>query len=244
MKVRVDKALVDCGLCETRARAQALIMAGEVFLGERRVEKAGELVAPDAPLRVRERLKYASRAGGKLAGALDALGLSPAGKVCADLGASTGGFTDVLLQRGAARVHAVDVGRGQLAFRLAQDPRVVVHDETNARYVRPELFGGKVDFVTADLSFISLRLVLPAIRSILAPGGLAVLLVKPQFEVGKEQVGKGGVVRDEALRREALQGVIRAAVALGLEQVGHVESSVPGPAGNVEWILALRLPEK
>jgi len=241
-KQRADTLLVERGLVESRARAQALVLAGEVFSGERRVEKAGEMLAADAPLRVREGLKYVSRGGLKLEAALDALAIEVAGKRCVDLGASTGGFTDCLLQRGASHVIAVDVGRGQLAEKLRTDARVTVVDETNARALEPAQLGAPVQVVTADLAFISLRLVLPAIRELLEPGGLAVLLVKPQFEVGKGQVGKGGVVRDPELRRQALESVAGAAAELGFERVGHVESPVPGPAGNVEWLLCLRRP--
>jgi 23S rRNA (cytidine1920-2'-O)/16S rRNA (cytidine1409-2'-O)-methyltransferase len=168
--------------------------------------------------------------------------VDPAGKRCADLGASTGGFTDLLLQRGAARVYAIDVGYGQLHPKLRGDPRVVVRERENARALTAEALGEQVDLVTGDLSFISLRLVLPAVRSILRQGGDAVLLVKPQFEVGKGEVGKGGVVRDEAKRVAALEGIAAAARELGFEVLGHSESPIEGPAGNREWLLALRLP--
>jgi 23S rRNA (cytidine1920-2'-O)/16S rRNA (cytidine1409-2'-O)-methyltransferase len=162
--------------------------------------------------------------------------------VCADLGASTGGFTDLLLQRGAARVHAVDVGYGQLHARLRSDPRVVVHERVNARHLTPADLGEPIALVTADLSFISLRLVLPAIRALLRPGGIAVLLVKPQFEAGKGEVGKGGVVRDDAKRRAVLEEVVAAAAGRGFEVVGSTESPIEGPAGNREWLLVLRAP--
>jgi 23S rRNA (cytidine1920-2'-O)/16S rRNA (cytidine1409-2'-O)-methyltransferase len=220
-------------------------MAGAVVSGERRVDKPGQLVDADAPLRVKEGAgpqRYVSRGALKLEGPLEALGVDPRGLVCADLGASTGGFTDLLLQRGAARVHAVDVGYGQLHPRLRGDPRVVVRERENARHLGPASLGEPVELVVADLSFISLRLVLPAVKAILAPGGRAVLLVKPQFEVGKADVGKGGVVRDDALRRAALDGVVEGARALGFEPLGHVESPLAGPAGNREWVLALQLP--
>jgi 23S rRNA (cytidine1920-2'-O)/16S rRNA (cytidine1409-2'-O)-methyltransferase len=233
---------VERGLAESRARAQALVLAGAVVAGEARVEKPGQLVDPDAPVRLKEGSapqRYASRGALKLERALDAFPVDPRGVVCADLGASTGGFTDLLLQRGAARVHAVDVGYGQLHARLRADPRVVVHDRVNARFLGAGALGEDVDLVVADLSFISLRLVLPAVKALLGPGGRAVLLVKPQFEVGKGEVGKGGVVRDEAKRREALASVEAAARALGFEVLGHAESPIPGPAGNREWLLAL-----
>jgi 23S rRNA (cytidine1920-2'-O)/16S rRNA (cytidine1409-2'-O)-methyltransferase len=168
--------------------------------------------------------------------------VDPAGKACADLGASTGGFTDLLLQRGAARVYALDVGYGQLHPRLRGDPRVVVRERENVRHLTAASLGEPVDLVTADLSFISLRLVLPAVKDVLRPGGQAVLLVKPQFEVGKGEVGKGGVVRDEARRRAALEGIEAAARELGFEVLGHAESPIAGPAGNREWLLVLRRP--
>ena len=221
------------------------MLAGAVVAGERRVDKPGQLVDPGLPLRVKEGAapkRYVSRGALKLLRALEALPVDPAGKVCADLGASTGGFSDLLLQRGAARVHALDVGYGQLHPRLRSDPRVVVRERENVRHLTAASLGERVDLVTADLSFISLRLVLPAVKEILRPGGRAVLLVKPQFEVGRGEVGKGGVVRDEAKRRAALDRVEAAARGLGFEVLGHVESPIAGPAGNREWLLALRRP--
>jgi len=242
---RIDLLLVERGLAESRARAQALILAGAVVAGEQRVDKPGQLVDPALPLRVKEGAgpqKYVSRGALKLEAALAAFPVDPQGLSCADLGASTGGFTDLLLQRGAARVVAVDVGYGQLHPRLRSDPRVVVRERENARYLTAEALGGQVHLVVGDLSFISLRLVLPAVKSILREGGWALLLVKPQFEVGKGEVGKGGVVRDEGKRRAALEEVAAAARALGFQVEGHVESPVEGPAGNREWLLALRRP--
>jgi 23S rRNA (cytidine1920-2'-O)/16S rRNA (cytidine1409-2'-O)-methyltransferase len=242
---RVDLLLVERGLAGSRARAQALVMAGAVVVGEARVDKPGQLVDPSLPVRLKEDAapqRYVSRGALKLERALEAFPISPAGKACADLGASTGGFTDLLLQRGAARVHAVDVGYGQLHQRLRRDPRVVVRERVNARHLDAEALGERVALVVGDLSFISLALVLPAVKAILAPGGEAILLVKPQFEVGRGQVGKGGVVRDEAGRRAALASVAAVARALGFEVLGHVESPIAGPAGNREWLLALRLP--
>jgi 23S rRNA (cytidine1920-2'-O)/16S rRNA (cytidine1409-2'-O)-methyltransferase len=242
---RVDVLLVERGLAGSRTQAQALVMAGAVVAGESRVEKPGQLVDPDLPLRIKEGAapqRYVSRGALKLEGALAALSVEPAGKTCADLGASTGGFTDLLLQRGAARVHAVDVGYGQLHARLRADPRVVVHERVNARRLGPGALGEDVDLVVADLSFISLRLVLPAVLALLRPCGQAVLLVKPQFEVGKGEVGRGGVVRDDAKRRAALEAVEGAARDLGFEVLGHAESPLAGPAGNREWLLALRRP--
>ncbi len=244
-KQRIDLLLVERGLAESRARAQALVLAGAVVVGEARVDKPGQLVDPEVPLRLKEGAaprRYASRGALKLEKALEAFPIDPRGKVCADLGASTGGFTDLLLQRGAARVYAVDVGYGQLHARLRADPRVVVRERQNARFLTAEGLGETVELVTADLSFISLRLVLPAVKDLLRAGGRAILLVKPQFEVGKGEVGKGGVVRDEASRRAALSSVEAAARELGFEVLGHVESPVEGPAGNREWLLALGKP--
>jgi 23S rRNA (cytidine1920-2'-O)/16S rRNA (cytidine1409-2'-O)-methyltransferase len=219
-------------------------MAGAVVAGEQRVDKPGQLVAGDAVLRVKEGAapqRYVSRGALKLERALELFPVDPRGQVCADLGASTGGFTDLLLQRGAAKVYAVDVGYGQLHPRLRGDPRVVVRERENARLLDERSLGEPVGVVTGDLSFISLRLVLPAVKRLLAPGGAAILLVKPQFEVGRGDVGKGGVVRDDEKRRAALEEVKAAARALGFEPVGEAESPIEGPAGNREWLLALRL---
>jgi 23S rRNA (cytidine1920-2'-O)/16S rRNA (cytidine1409-2'-O)-methyltransferase len=240
---RLDLVLVERGLAESRTRAQALVMAGAVVVGEARVDKPGTPVDPESPIRIKEDAaprRWASRGALKLLRALEIFPIDPRGKTCADLGASTGGFTDVLLQGGAARVYAVDVGYGQLHPRLRADPRVVVRERQNARALTADALGEPVDLVVGDLSFISLRLVLPAVKALLRPGGLAALLVKPQFEVGKGEVGKGGVVRDEARRRAALERVAEAARALGFEVLGHAESPVEGPAGNREWLLGLR----
>lgn len=240
-KRRIDQLLVDRGLAETRTRAQALIRAGSVLVEERPIDKPGESVAADAVIRVRERLRYVGRGGYKLEAALDAFQVDPAGRVCADLGASTGGFTDCLLQRGAARVYAVDVGYGQLAWSLRQDPRVVVMERTNARHL--EALPEPVSLVTGDLSFISLTLMLPAVLRLGAPGGEAVLLVKPQFEAGREGLRRGGVVRDDETREQAIQKVLDAAEALGVRVLGGLESPLPGAKqGNVEHLVHLRLP--
>jgi 23S rRNA (cytidine1920-2'-O)/16S rRNA (cytidine1409-2'-O)-methyltransferase len=235
MKVRADLLVHRRGLAESRARAQALILAGAVVAGDHRVEKPGQLLDEAAPLRLKEQLKYVSRGGLKLEKALDEFSLSPAGRVCVDLGASTGGFTDVLLQRGAARVHAVDVGRGQLHAKLRDDPRVVVHERVNARELAlPEPCGAAV----ADLSFISLKLVLPALARALVPGDAwACVLVKPQFEAGRAEVGKGGVVRDRAVQERVVDEIAGALRGLGFEPKGPVESPVLGPAGNREFLL-------
>jgi 23S rRNA (cytidine1920-2'-O)/16S rRNA (cytidine1409-2'-O)-methyltransferase len=247
---RADLLLVDRGLAGSRTQAQALVMAGAVVAGdvrsgESRVEKPGQLLDPGVPLRVKEGAapqRYVSRGALKLEKALEVLPVDPAGLVCADLGASTGGFTDLLLQRGAARVHAVDVGYGQLHPKLRGDPRVRVHERVNARLLEAGGLGEDVDLVVGDLSFISLRLVLPAVKALLKPGGRAILLVKPQFEVGKGEVGKGGVVREDAKRIAALHGVEEAARDLGFEVLGHAESPITGPAGNREWLLGIAVP--
>ena len=198
-KIRLDELLVDRGLAETRAQAQRLIQAGQVFIGDEVADKPGRSVPQDAPVRVQEALRYVSRGGLKLEAALDAFGIDPTGWVCADIGASTGGFTDCLLQRGAARVYAVDVGYGQLAWSLRIDPRVVSIERTNIRYLDP--LPERASLATVDVSFIGLALVLPRIAGLLTPAGQIIALIKPQFEVGKGQVGKGGVVRDPILHR-------------------------------------------
>jgi 23S rRNA (cytidine1920-2'-O)/16S rRNA (cytidine1409-2'-O)-methyltransferase len=243
VKRRIDLLLVERGLAETRTRAQALVMAGAVVAGEARVDKPGQLVDEALPLRLKEDAapqKYVSRGALKLEKALETFPVSPEGLTCADLGASTGGFTDLLLQRGAARVFAVDVGYGQLHPKVRGDARVVVRERENARALTAAALGERVDLVVGDLSFISLKLILPAVKSILKPGGWALLLVKPQFEVGKGEVGKGGVVREDAKRLAALEAVAEAARGLGFEVMGHAESPIAGPAGNREWLLGLR----
>ena len=246
VKKRLDVLLVERGLAESREKARALIMAGEVWVGGQRVDKAGKVFPPDVGIEVRgQACPYVSRGGLKLEGALDSFGVDVKGKVVADLGASTGGFTHCLLTRGARKVYAIDVGYGQLHWRLRQDPRVVVMERVNVRYLEPGALAEKVDLVVADLSFISLTLVLPGVKGILKEGGEALLLVKPQFEVGREKVGKGGVVRDEALRREALERVKSRAQELGFRVLGEMDSPVPGAKkGNVELFLYLGLPKE
>jgi 23S rRNA (cytidine1920-2'-O)/16S rRNA (cytidine1409-2'-O)-methyltransferase len=239
MKVRADVLVHQRGLAESRAKAQALILAGNVVAGDHRVEKPGQLLDPSAELRLKETLRYVSRGGLKLERALDELRLPVQGRVCVDLGASTGGFTDVLLQRGAIRVHAVDVGYGQLHPRLRADPRVVVHERVNARELKlPE----PCDAAVADLSFISLKLVLPALVAALrSKEAWACVLVKPQFEAGRTEVGKGGVVRDPAIRQRVVGEISEEMRKLGLQVQGVVESPIQGPAGNREYLLgALR----
>jgi 23S rRNA (cytidine1920-2'-O)/16S rRNA (cytidine1409-2'-O)-methyltransferase len=243
---RLDQLLVDRGLVETRARAQALVLAGRVRVGEgdgaRRDLKPGDLVADAVPIHVAPGPDHASRGGDKLAAALDPLGVDPAGRVCLDVGASTGGFTDVLLRRGAVRVHAVDVGRGQLIDRLARDSRVVVHDRTNARALDPAVIGEPVTLATIDVSFISLRLILGPVAACLADdGGTIVALVKPQFEAGRERV-RDGVVRDPAVHRETVTTIAAHAVGHGLTPVGLVASPLLGPAGNREFFLRVDVP--
>jgi 23S rRNA (cytidine1920-2'-O)/16S rRNA (cytidine1409-2'-O)-methyltransferase len=246
-KVRVDQLLVDRGLADSRARAQALILAGEVFAGEARVEKAGDTVPADAPLRVADRRRFVSRGGDKLDGALAALGGFDdlAGLICLDVGASTGGFTDCLLQRGAARVHAVDVGWGQLHASLRSDPRVVVRERTNARALERSDLGEAIDLVVVDASFIGIEKLLPAILRVLRPGGALVALVKPQFEAGREAVARGrGVIRDREVREAAIASAREAVIASGFEVVGEVDSGVAGPKGNVERFIHARRAER
>jgi 23S rRNA (cytidine1920-2'-O)/16S rRNA (cytidine1409-2'-O)-methyltransferase len=238
---RLDAELVRRGLSTGRAAAREAIEAGTVQVAGAIVTKPASMVAADAPIVLLvESQAYASRAGAKLAAALDRFEIDPEGLRCLDAGASTGGFTDVLLRRGAARVVAVDVGYGQMAWALRSDPRVELYERTNVRSLSADAVGGPVDLVVADLSFISLRTVLPALRSLAAAAATFVFLVKPQFEVGREGLGKGGVVRDPEGWRDAILGVIEAASAEGLEAFGVMASPVVGPAGNVEFLLALR----
>lgn len=240
-KARVDQLLVSRGLAPSRERAQALVLAGKVFSGERRVEKAGDKLLDDAPLEVRgEDLPYVSRGGLKLEGALDDFALNPAGLVAADFGASTGGFTDCLLSRGAVKVFAIDVGWGQLHSKLRNDARVVVLERTNARHTTAESLGQSVDLVVIDASFIGLDKLLPAARAVLREGGECVAMVKPQFEVGPDRVGAGGVVRDEAAREDAIVGVIAAAEKLGFAHVARTDARIKGPKGNHEAFVRLR----
>jgi len=237
-KTRVDERLLADGLAATRAKAQALVMSGAVLVDGAVVDKPGTRVADDAAIEVRGGSRFVSRGGEKLAGALDDLGVDPSGCTCLDVGASTGGFTDCLLQRGAVRVFAVDVGYGQLDAKLRGDPRVVVLERVNARELAPAQIPAAIDLVVADVAFISLRLVVPALAAV-APRARWLLLVKPQFEVGRDRVGKGGVVRDDALRTEAVESVRRAAETLGWREVARADSRVAGPKGNREVFLLL-----
>ncbi len=237
-KKRLDVLVVERGLAETRAKAQALIIAGQVVVGDQRGDKPGAQVPEDAELRLKgEVLRYVSRGGLKLEKALDQFAISPAGLVCADIGASTGGFTDCLLQRGAVKVHAIDVGHAQLHEKLRQDPRVVSREGVNARYLSREELPEDVKLMVIDVSFISLRQVLPGIAPYLLPGGTLVALVKPQFEAGKDHVEKGGVVKDPAVRRRVIDEVTAFVAASGFAIRGVVDSPIAGPAGNVEALL-------
>jgi 23S rRNA (cytidine1920-2'-O)/16S rRNA (cytidine1409-2'-O)-methyltransferase len=241
-KRRVDQLLVEQGLVESRAKAQALVLAGLVSCAGRRVDKAGEQVVANLPLTLRgAEHPWVSRGGIKLAHGLDHFRISVEEKIGLDIGASTGGFTDVLLSRGAKRIHAVDVGHGQLAWKLRQDPRVVVHERLNARYLSRDDIGVAVDIITCDVSFIGLATVLPAPLALAADGAELVALVKPQFEAGREHVGKRGVVRDPAVHREVCE---RAAVWVsaqpGWTVVGVIESPILGPEGNREFLLYAR----
>lgn len=243
MRVRLDTQLVSRGLVESREKAKRLILAGAVRVDGQLAHKPSDLVEDDSRIDVEASEKYVSRGGFKLEGALDTFRIVCAGLVCVDLGASTGGFTDCLLQRGVARVHAVDVGKGQLDWKLRQDSRVVVHDKLNARYIAGADIGEPVDLITIDVSFISLTKVLPAANSLLKTGGTIVALIKPQFEAGKKFVKKGGVVRDSQVHESVKQNVQEfAAKALGLTPVGMVESPLLGPAGNKEFLIVLRKP--
>ncbi|MEZ4453440.1 MAG: TlyA family RNA methyltransferase [Nannocystaceae bacterium] len=243
---RLDKLMVERGLCESRARAQALIVAARVVVGEHTETKAGTMLPRDAAIRVRgEDHGFVSRGGLKLQGALEAFaaaGLAVAGRVAIDVGASTGGFTDCLLQAGVARVYAVDVGYGQLAWKIATDPRVVAIERQNIRTLGPAQIGEPIDVAVIDCSFISLTKVLPAIPRLLAPGADVVALIKPQFEVGRGNVGKGGIVRDAEARRGAEEAVSAAARELGFEVRERVDSPIVGQKGNVEFLIWLRWP--
>ena len=242
MKARVDQLLVERGLAESRARAQALILAGVVFMGERKVAKAGEAIAPDAALEVRGRdHPWVSRGGLKLDHALAYFGWDVAGAVAMDVGASTGGFTDVLLTRGAAQVYAVDAGTNQLAWKLRQDVRVIVLEKTNARYLTAKQVPAPVDLVVCDASFIALAKVLARPLELAARSARLVALVKPQFEAGREEVGKGGVVRDPAVHAQVCEAVHAWWDALpGWRTLGIERSPITGPEGNVEFLLAAR----
>ena len=241
-KRRVDQALVDRGLVESRTRAQALIMAGKVWTGDRRIAKPGDLLPEDAPLELRgQDHPWASRGGLKLDAAMRRFDLDATGRICLDVGASTGGFTSVLLAHGAARIYAVDVGHGQLAWSLRTDPRIIVHERTNARHLTPEIVPEPIAALVCDASFIGLRTVLPAALALCAPGAWAVALIKPQFEAGPSQVGKGGVVRDPALHASICAEIETWwAARPGWSVTGIEESPITGPEGNREFLIVTR----
>jgi 23S rRNA (cytidine1920-2'-O)/16S rRNA (cytidine1409-2'-O)-methyltransferase len=237
-KTRLDQLLVERGLADTRARAQAMILAGQVLVDEQKVEKCGVMTSASAKLRlVGEPPKYVSRGGLKLEGALAHFHINPETKICLDIGASTGGFTDCLLQQGAARVFAVDVGTNQLDWKLRRDSRVVSLEKTNARNLKFALIGASVELVTMDVSFISSTLILPVLPPLLARPADLLVLVKPQFEVGKGRVGKGGIVREPSLRQEAVTKVSRKLLELGFCDLAQAESILPGAEGNLEYFL-------
>ncbi|MCI9403572.1 MAG: TlyA family RNA methyltransferase [Oscillospiraceae bacterium] len=237
MKKRLDVLLVEKGLIESRQKAQALIMAGQVYVKGQKVDKAGSPTDPEAPIEVRgDGLKYVSRGGYKLEKAMETWPIALAAKTCADIGASTGGFTDCMLQNGASKVYAVDVGYGQFAWKLRQDPRVVCLERTNARYLTHEEIPDDLDFFSVDVSFISLSLILPPLRPLLAPGGQGVCLIKPQFEAGKDKVGKKGVVRDKKVHLEVLEHFLDHAKAAGFGVKGITFSPIRGPEGNIEYL--------
>jgi 23S rRNA (cytidine1920-2'-O)/16S rRNA (cytidine1409-2'-O)-methyltransferase len=241
-KERVDKVLVERGLVESRTRAQALILAGQVLVREQRMDKPGQLIDPNAEIRIKgETQRYASRGGLKLEAALREFNIDPVGKNCLDVGASTGGFTDCLLQHGAARVWAIDVGHNQLVWRLRQDPRVVVLEGVNARNLTSDRFPVRFELATIDVSFISLTKILPALKNCLAPKADCVALIKPQFEVGKGEVGRGGIVTDPAQHRRVLNEITQAAIETGLCPVGLIESPILGAEGNREFLMHLTL---
>jgi 23S rRNA (cytidine1920-2'-O)/16S rRNA (cytidine1409-2'-O)-methyltransferase len=240
-KPRADQLLVDRGLAESRSRAQALILAGLVFSGERKIEKAGQGLAPEAPLEVRGREHpWVSRGGIKLAHALEHFGWDVTGAVALDVGSSTGGFTDVLLQKGAAKVFAVDVGTNQLAWKLRNDPRVVVHEKTNARYLTADIVTEPVDILVCDASFISLAKVLDTAIDLVKPGGRLVALVKPQFEAERDEIGRSGVVRDPVVHARVCEAAAEWLRSRGWDVEGIVPSPITGPEGNVEFLLAAR----
>ena len=241
-KQRLDVYLVENGFVKSRSMAQSMIMAGEVYVNQQKAAKAGEMVAGQEQIEIRGKgLKYVSRGGLKLEKAFGAFGLDLQDKICMDIGASTGGFTDCMLQNGARKVYAVDVGYGQLAWKLRQDPRVINLERTNVRYISEETVPEKVDFFSVDVSFISLGLVLPAIRALLQESGRGVCLIKPQFEAGREKVGKKGVVRDAAVRLEVIENVFAFTRETGFVILGLDYSPIRGPEGNVEYLMYIGL---
>jgi 23S rRNA (cytidine1920-2'-O)/16S rRNA (cytidine1409-2'-O)-methyltransferase len=237
-QIRIDQLLVEQGFCESRTKAQALILAGEVYINTQRIDKPSTFVAPDCEPEVRRPQRFVSRGGDKLDGALTDLALDVAGLVCVDVGASTGGFTDCLLQRGASRVYAVDVGHGLLAYKLQSDPRVVVRDRTNARFLKPEDFEEPIDFVVVDASFIGMTQLADALTAIARPGGQVLTMIKPQFEVGREAArANRGVIKDPELRADAIKNASQELERAGLTPLRGSDSKTPGPKGNVEHFL-------
>ena len=238
---RLDILLVEKGLAPSRARAQSYILAGIVYSGGQKLEKAGTLLDATADIEVRgKEHPYVSRGGIKLAAVLDAFHIGPAGKTALDVGASTGGFTDCLLQRGAKSVLALDVGKDQIDWKLRSDPRVKVVEGFNARTVSPQTVGGPFDIVTIDVSFISLELVLPPLPGVTVDGGHIVALVKPQFEAGRDEVGKGGIIKDTKVHEKVVEKIIKFGVALGLTLIGNIESPITGAKGNKEFLIVFR----
>ncbi len=243
-KDRIDALLVARGLCDSREQAKRLVLAGEVRSGDRIIDKPSTQLLPDAPLEIKEKPRYVGRGGLKLEGALDAFQMDPSGWICIDVGASTGGFTDCLLQRGAARVHAVDVGTNQLVWKLRNDPRVIVKEQFNARHMVLEDIGEKCRLAVMDLSFISLTKVLPAVFSVLESGGSVVCLIKPQFELQREDITRGGIVRDPALHERAVEK-IRHFVTMehACDWLGLIPSPITGMDGNQEFLAWIKIPD-
>lgn len=242
MKERLDILLVNNQFAESRSKAQAIIMAGEVFVNQQKIDKPGTMIPSDAQIEVRgNACPYVSRGGLKLEKALIDFHVDPTGYVCSDSGASTGGFTDCLLQKGAKKVFAIDVGYGQLAWKIREDPRVVCMERTNIRYVTPEDIGEPLDLSVVDVSFISLKIVLPAIKALLKPDGQVLCLIKPQFEAGKEKVGKKGVVRDPLVHQQVLEDFVTLASELSFSILNLTFSPVKGPEGNIEFLAHLHL---
>ena len=240
-KVLLDQLVFDLGYTESRERAKTTIMSGLVFVNGQRADKPGTPVAPDAKIEVRgEAIPFVSRGGFKLDKALQVFPIDPSGKNCIDCGASTGGFTDVLLQHGAAKVYAVDVGYGQLAWKLRNDPRVVNLERTNLRYVTAEQIPELLELAVMDVSFISIKLVLPAVKALLVPGADLVCLIKPQFEAGRDEVGKKGVVRDSGVHCQVIRGILDFAPQIGLSVMGLDFSPIKGPEGNIEYICHMK----
>lgn len=238
MKIRLDQYLCQNGLVQSRERAKALIMSGIVFVNEQKADKAGDMIDPQAKVEVRGHdIGYVSRGGLKLEKAMQAFPLTPNGKVCMDIGASTGGFTDCMLQNGAVKVYAVDVGYGQLAWKLRTDERVVNMERTNIRHVTPDMLAEPIEFFSVDVSFISLKHIFPVAGAVCAPGAAGVCLVKPQFEAGREKVGKKGVVREPETHKEVLLAAAAYAVASGFSVCGLDHSPIKGPEGNIEFLL-------